>query len=66
MPPPNLILSLCHDDVPAEYLDDAIPLVLSGRIDPGRVFDLVLPLADVAEAYAAMDERRAIKVMLVP
>ena len=35
-------------------------------IEPGLVFDLTLPLHDVAEAYAAMHERRAIKVMLLP
>jgi threonine dehydrogenase-like Zn-dependent dehydrogenase len=40
--------------------------VWSGAIEPGLVFDLSLPLADVAEAYAAMDQRRAIKVMLRP
>jgi threonine dehydrogenase-like Zn-dependent dehydrogenase len=39
---------------------------MSGAIEPGLVFDLELPLADVAEAYAAMDERRAIKVLLRP
>ncbi|MBW8806063.1 MAG: zinc-dependent alcohol dehydrogenase family protein [Catenulisporales bacterium] len=48
------------------YLPDLIERVLSGRIEPGRVFDLTLPLADVAEAYRAMDERRAIKVLLKP
>jgi len=48
------------------YIPDLLEDVVAGRIHPGRVFDLVLPLADVAEAYAAMDERRAIKVMLVP
>jgi threonine dehydrogenase-like Zn-dependent dehydrogenase len=40
--------------------------VLDGRIDPGKVFDLALPLEDAAEAYRAMDERRAIKVLLQP
>jgi threonine dehydrogenase-like Zn-dependent dehydrogenase len=40
--------------------------VLDGRIDPGKVFDLTLPLDEVAEAYRAMDERRAIKVLLQP
>ena len=40
--------------------------VLSGAIDPGRVFDLTLPLAEVADGYTAMDERRAIKVLLKP
>lgn len=48
------------------YIDELLPEVWSGAINPGRVFDLVLPLADAAEAYAAMDERRATKVMLRP
>jgi len=48
------------------YMDQLLPLVLDKTIDPGRVFDLTLPLEEVAEAYRAMDERRAIKVMLRP
>ncbi len=40
--------------------------VLAGRLDPGPVFDLTLPLDEVAEGYAAMDERRAIKTLLRP
>ena len=48
------------------YLPDLLDKVLDGEIDPGRVFDLTLPLDDVAEAYAAMDERRATKVLLRP
>jgi threonine dehydrogenase-like Zn-dependent dehydrogenase len=48
------------------YIEELLPEVLSGAINPGRVFDLELPLAEVAEAYAAMDERRAIKVLLRP
>ncbi|GAB3127077.1 zinc-dependent alcohol dehydrogenase family protein [Glaciibacter psychrotolerans] len=48
------------------YIEELLPDVLSGAIEPGRVFDLELPLTDVAEAYAAMDERRAIKVLLRP
>ena len=40
--------------------------VLDGRIDPGLVFDLTLPLDQVAEGYRAMDERAAIKVLLQP
>jgi threonine dehydrogenase-like Zn-dependent dehydrogenase len=39
-------------------------LVLERKINPGKVFDLTLPLADVAEGYLAMDERRAIKTLL--
>src|SRR5215203_5248215 len=48
------------------YLPDLLDLVASGRIEPGRVFDLTLPLAEAPEAYRAMDERRAIKVLLQP
>ncbi len=48
------------------YLPDLLERVLDGRIDPGRVFDLTLPLDEVAEGYRAMDERRAIKVMIRP
>lgn len=49
-----------------DYLPELLDLVLSGRIDPGLVFDLELPLSQVAEGYAAMDERRAIKTLLKP
>jgi threonine dehydrogenase-like Zn-dependent dehydrogenase len=48
------------------YLPHLIELVLNGAIDPGRVFDLTLPLDQVAEGYRAMDERRAIKALLRP
>jgi len=48
------------------YVEELLPEVLDGRIRPGLVFDLELPLAEAAEAYAAMDERRAIKVLLRP
>lgn len=48
------------------YLPDLMHRVLDGRIEPGKVFDLTLPLSQVAEAYAAMDERRAIKSLLQP
>jgi threonine dehydrogenase-like Zn-dependent dehydrogenase len=48
------------------YIPQLLPDVLSGAIRPGRVFDLELPLTEAAEAYAAMDERRAIKVLLRP
>lgn len=46
------------------HIDTLLPDVLSGAITPGEVFDLQLPLDQVAEAYAAMDERRATKVLL--
>jgi threonine dehydrogenase-like Zn-dependent dehydrogenase len=49
-----------------QYLPALRDDVLSGTITPGLVFDLDLPLDKVAEGYAAMDERRAIKTMLRP
>ncbi|MFK4729759.1 zinc-dependent alcohol dehydrogenase family protein [Agromyces mediolanus] len=48
------------------YIEELLPDVRSGAIRPGLVFDLELPLAEAAEAYAAMDERRAVKVLLRP
>src|SRR3954464_9581301 len=48
------------------YLPKLIELVLDRKIDPGKVFDLTLPLDRVAEGYRAMDERRAIKTLLRP
>ena len=48
------------------FLPELIELVWSGKINPGKVFDLTLPLDQVAEGYRAMDERRAIKVLLRP
>jgi hypothetical protein len=46
------------------FLPHLIDLVLKRKINPGKVFDLTLPLAEVAEGYRAMDERRAIKTLL--
>jgi threonine dehydrogenase-like Zn-dependent dehydrogenase len=48
------------------YLPDLIDRVWKGKINPGKVFDLSLPLDQVAEGYRAMDERRAIKALLLP
>jgi len=48
------------------FLPQLIDLVLKGKIHPGKVFDLKLPLDQVAEGYRAMDERRAIKSLLRP
>lgn len=48
------------------YLPHLLDMVWNRVIDPGKVFDLTLPLSEVVEAYRAMDERRAIKVMLRP
>jgi alcohol dehydrogenase len=46
------------------YIPELLDDVLTGRINPGRVFDLTVGLDDIKEAYAAMDERRAIKSLL--
>ena len=48
------------------YLPELIALVWNRTIAPGKVFDLVLPLEEVAGGYRAMDERRAIKALLRP
>jgi threonine dehydrogenase-like Zn-dependent dehydrogenase len=49
-----------------QYLPELIDLIWNRSIDPGKVFDLELPLDQAAEAYRAMDERRAIKALLRP
>jgi threonine dehydrogenase-like Zn-dependent dehydrogenase len=48
------------------YLPELIDLIWNRKINPGKVFDLRLPLEQVAEGYRAMDERRAIKTLLMP
>jgi hypothetical protein len=46
------------------FLPHLIDLIMTRKINPGKVFDLEVPLADVAQGYRAMDERRAIKALL--
>ncbi|MFH8412936.1 zinc-dependent alcohol dehydrogenase family protein [Streptomyces collinus] len=46
------------------FLPELIDLIWQRKINPGKVFDLVVPLDEAAEAYRAMDERRAVKAML--
>jgi threonine dehydrogenase-like Zn-dependent dehydrogenase len=48
------------------FLPELIELICNHQIDPGKVFDLELPLDEAAEGYRAMDERRAIKTLLHP
>ena len=48
------------------FLPELIELICNREIEPGKVFDLVLPLDEAAEGYRAMDERRAIKTLLRP
>jgi threonine dehydrogenase-like Zn-dependent dehydrogenase len=49
-----------------QYLPELLKLVQDGTIEPGLVFDTTLPLAQVADGYRAMDERRSIKVLIQP
>lgn len=48
------------------FLPELIGLIMDDEIDPGAVFDLTLPLERAADGYRAMDERRAVKVLLTP
>ncbi len=48
------------------FLPEIVDLIWTRQIDPGKVFDLDLPLEEAAAGYEAMDERRAIKVLLRP
>jgi threonine dehydrogenase-like Zn-dependent dehydrogenase len=48
------------------FLPELIDLIWKRKINPGKVFNLTLPLDQVAEGYRAMDERRAIKTLLRP
>jgi threonine dehydrogenase-like Zn-dependent dehydrogenase len=70
LPGMDLFWSLVHlHGGPApvrRFLPELIDLIWNRQIDPGKVFDLELPLAQAAEGYDAMDQRRAIKVLLRP
>lgn len=70
LPGPELFLSLVHlHGGPApvrEFLPHLIDLIWTRQIDPGRVFDLELPLAEASRGYEAMDQRQAIKALLRP
>ncbi len=46
------------------YIDELLPAILEGKIEPGRVFDRVMSLDNVPDGYRAMDERKAIKVIV--
>jgi threonine dehydrogenase-like Zn-dependent dehydrogenase len=48
------------------YIEELLPEVLDGRIEPGRVFDRTVDLADTPDGYRAMDERTALKVLVRP
>jgi len=48
------------------YIEDLMPAVLDGTVNPGRVFDRTVSLDDVPDAYRAMDNREALKIMVTP
>src|SRR3954467_6021878 len=48
------------------YIDELLPDIMDGRIDPGRVFDRTVDLDDVPEGYRAMNDREALKVLIRP
>jgi threonine dehydrogenase-like Zn-dependent dehydrogenase len=48
------------------YIEELLPDILEGRIEPGRVLDRTVPLDGVPDGYRAMDEREAIKVIVEP
>jgi threonine dehydrogenase-like Zn-dependent dehydrogenase len=70
LPAMDLFWSLAHlHGGPApvrRFLPELIDLIWNRQIDPGKVFDLELPLDEAAAAYEAMDDRRAIKALLRP
>ncbi len=70
LPGEEMFFSLVHlHGGPApvrRFLPELVDLIWNREIDPGKVFDLILPLDQVAEGYRAMDERRAIKALLRP
>ena len=48
------------------YIEELLPDVLSGAVQPGRVFDRTMPLAEIPDAYRAMNDRQALKVLIKP
>jgi threonine dehydrogenase-like Zn-dependent dehydrogenase len=48
------------------YIEELLPDVLEGRINPGRVFDRTITVAEVPDGYRAMDDRISLKVMIIP
>jgi threonine dehydrogenase-like Zn-dependent dehydrogenase len=48
------------------YIDELLPDIMEGRVEPGRVFDRVIGLGEVPDGYRAMDQREAIKVIVEP
>jgi threonine dehydrogenase-like Zn-dependent dehydrogenase len=60
-------LTISGGPAPARaYIEELLPDVLEGRIEPGRVFDRFIGLDEVPDGYRAMDERESIKVLIEP
>ena len=60
-------VTISRGPVPARaYIDELLTDILDGKIEPGRVFDRTVPLDEVPEGYRAMNDRKAIKVMVDP
>ena len=60
-------ITLTGGDAPARaYIEELLPLVLHGTIDPGRVFDRTIGMDDVPAGYQAMADREALKVLVRP
>jgi threonine dehydrogenase-like Zn-dependent dehydrogenase len=48
------------------YIEPLLPGVLEGKVDPGKVFDRTINLTEVPDGYRAMDDRKALKVLVRP
>jgi threonine dehydrogenase-like Zn-dependent dehydrogenase len=48
------------------YIDELLPAVIEGKVEPGRVFDRTISLDEVPDGYRAMDQRQALKVLIQP
>jgi threonine dehydrogenase-like Zn-dependent dehydrogenase len=48
------------------YIEELLPDILNGKIEPGKVFDRNVDLEDVPDGYRAMADRESIKVMITP
>ena len=65
----HIVDESCIAGVPAPvraYIEELLPDVMEGRIQPGRVFDSVVNLDGIPDGYRAMNERKSIKVMIKP
>jgi threonine dehydrogenase-like Zn-dependent dehydrogenase len=60
-------VSISGGPAPARaYIEELMPDILEGKIEPGRVFDRVIGLEEVPDGYRAMNDREALKVMIKP